>query len=386
MTNRHLITAAAAAAAALTAVLPATGSAAVYPFGSDLTPAANRAEARQADTVYWQTSFADGRPPVAPVDGQIRLVRIKGVALSDRVAPLGVPPVGGERDFHMQVMQPLPDGRFQIRNPGGTSGFLSVPPRTADPQGVTEYSSDAGLVVNLCARAGDSIVFNTIGGWDAVPNRTGPYPDGTPLQIFSSVPSVYSVVSEFTGDNQTNNGAIITPKAGPGRELLMQVVIGNGRHGTALCAGGTAGAEGPLPLSVPDPGPAPPPPQPPPPPGQVPPPPPPLVQLATIPASQRVTVSKQGKLSVSLFCKLTTSRCTGRVRVLRRTGKAISLGAAKFNIAGKKTGHATIYLNKTGRQLFFKRGKGRLSVKIQAVTDPGGATRTSSLVTTLRRR
>ncbi len=379
--KRNLGIAAAAATCGL-ALVPATGSATVYPFGSSLTATADRPEARQADTVYWQTTFADGRSPVAPVDGQIRLVRIKGIALSDRTAPIGAPPVGGERDFHIQVMRPLPNGTFEIRNPGGTSGFMSLPPRTADPQTVTDYSSDAGQIVNLCVRAGDSVVFNTIGGWDAIPNRTGPYPDGTPLQIFANAPN--AIVSEFTGDNQTNNGAIIPPRPGPGRELLMQVTIGTGAHGTALCAGGTAGVEGPLPLSAPDPGG---PSAPPPPPPQVaPPPPPPQVQLATLPKSQKVTVSKKGKLSVSLFCKLTISRCKGKVRVVRRTGKAISLGSSKFDIAGKKTGHATIFLNRTGRRLFFKQGKGRLSVKLVAVTDPGGASRTSSLTTTLRKR
>ena len=205
--------AAAVAGLGVLAFAPAPGGAAVVTIGSDLTAPANLVESRQADTVYWQTTFAAGRPPTAPVSGQIRSVRIKGVALSDRTTPVGQGAPGGERDFHMQVMRPLADGTFQVRNPGGTSGFLSLPGRSADPQAVTDYSSDASQadrrIDNLCVSAGDSVVFNTLGGWDGVMNRTGPYPDGTPLQIFSAVRG--AVVSEFTGDNQTNNGAIIRP-------------------------------------------------------------------------------------------------------------------------------------------------------------------------------
>jgi hypothetical protein len=367
-------TTAVAVAATLLAILPASASAAVTEIGSDLALPADRAEAHQADTVFWPVAFPDGRQVVSPVDGQVRLVRIRGFAQSDRTAPLGATPFGGERDFHIQVAEPLGDGTFRVRE-NGTSGDFLLPPKTGGtPDIITPYET-----INLCVRTGDIVIFNTVGGWDGVAGGTAPrpFPRGTPLQIFANAGPT-SVVAEYEANGGTGHDFVLTGKPVAGRELLMRVTIGTGRHATGLCQGGTAGPEGVLPLDVPDNGP------PPPPPG--PPPPPPKVQLAAIPSSQRVTVSRKGKLSVSLFCKLTISRCTGKVRVLRRTGKPISLGSAKFDIAGKKTGHATIFLNKTGRRYFFKKGKGRLPVKLVAVTDPGGTTRTSSLLTTLRKR
>ena len=365
----------------LLAVMPASGNAAVTTVGSTLTAPANTIEAHQADTAFWQTSFPDGRPTVAPVTGQIRLVRIKGIALSDKVT--GVGPVGGERDFHLQVARPLPDGTFQIRNPGGSSGNLTVPPKSSDPQGITNYSSDAPAgdrqVENLCVRAGDIVIFNTVGGWDGVPSIQRPYSYGTPLQIFSRVPD--AVVSSYEAADKTNNGDILTPSPLRERELLMQVTIGSGPHATGLCAGGTAGPEGPLALGAPEP------PAPAPAPGTAAPPAAPTArtQKATLPAGQRVTVSRKGKLSVSLFCLPGAARCLGTVRIQTRGSKARSLGTSRFDIASKSAGRATVYLNRMGRRL-FKQGRGRLLVTIGAETRPGGASRRSSLVMRLRRR
>lgn len=128
------------AAALLARMLsPASAGAGVFTFGSTLAASADQAVAHQADTAFWHSAFPDGRSVVAPADEQIRLVKLKGIALSDAVT--GVGPVGGERDFHVQVMQPLADGRFQIRNPGGTSGNLVLPPRTAAAQAIRPTAS-----------------------------------------------------------------------------------------------------------------------------------------------------------------------------------------------------------------------------------------------------
>jgi hypothetical protein len=109
------------------------------------------------------------------------------------------------------------------------------------------------------------------------------------------------------------------------------------------------------------------------------------VQKATLPARQRVTVSKKGKLSVSLFCLPGAARCAGTLRLLKGLTRPAALGSARFDMGPKTTGHATVLLNARGRQL-FKRGRGRLTVKLVAETTPGGETRTSSLIVTLRRR
>ncbi|MEA2220706.1 MAG: hypothetical protein QOJ35_3332 [Solirubrobacteraceae bacterium] len=347
---RRALAAAATAALAL-AVAPASAGAALTTFGSDLTAPANIVEQRQADTAYWQTAFADGHSPLAPASGQIRSFRVKGIALANPVA--GVP--GGETLFHLQALHARGDGTFEILR--SSQGFM-LPEKGADPQTVTTFEP-----VNFCIATGDVLVFNTVGGWDGIVNQTGPYPMGTPLQIFSRVAG--ASVSQFTGADQTNNGDVLTASPLAGHELLMQMTVGTGPDATPLCPGGTMGQAN---------GGAPPPPPPPPPP-----------QKATLPASQKVTVSKAGKLSVSVFCLPGASACSGEVRIMSRGAKPRAIGLGSFNVGPKSTGHATVFLNKTGVRL-LRGGRGRLSVSIVAETEPGGAPRQSTLRVTLRRR
>ena len=346
--------AAAAASTTLLALAPATGHAELIPFGSDLTAPANITHARQADTAYWQTKLADGRSPLAPASGQIRSFKVKGIALSNPVAGVS----GGETMFHLQALRARSDGSFEILR---SSHAFFLPEKGTDPQTITRF-----VPKDFCIDKGDVLVFNTVGGWDGIVNMSGPYPMGTPLQIFSRVEG--AVVSEFTAADKTNNGDIVTPgtSATQNNELLMQVTVGTGVDAVTHCPGGRISSSGnivPLPT-----GPA-----------------APRIQKATLPASQRVTVSKKGKLGVSLFCLPGSSRCIGRVRIMSRGAKPKALGSARFAIDAKKTGRATIFLSKTGRRLLAA-GSGRLRVRIVAETNPGGASRRSTLATTLRRR
>lgn len=348
---RHT-TVAFALAIALLALTPASGAAAVTTFGSDLTAPAGAVEARQADTAYWQAAFADGRSPVAPVAGRITSFRVKGIALSSPVA--GVP--GGETDFHLQALRARPDGTLQILR---TSQNFNLPSRGADPQTVTSYAPE-----NFCVDAGDVLAFNTVGGWDAIATGNGPYPNGTPLQIFASVPG--AVVAEFTGADRTNNGDVVTPGTlrGQNRELLMQLSVGTGPD-AGPCASATAGT---------------------PPAATAPPPPPaaPKVQLARL-GRQRVTVSSKGRFTVSLLCRSGPARCVGTLRAATRRARPAGLGSRRFDIAAGRTGRVTVALNASARRR-FARARGRLAVRLVAVTRPGGADRSSTLDVTLRRR
>lgn len=218
--------AAAATATALLVLLPATGSAKLVQFGSSLKGRADVKQARQADTAYWQTKFAGGRSPRSPVSGQIKSVRIKGTALSSWRPGS---PIGGERMFHLQALRKQANGTWRILV---TSQAFFLPGRGTPSQRITSYRP-----INMCIAKGDSVVFNTVGGWDGIANRTGPYPDGTPLQIFSRATG--STVSEYMKADGTNNGDVITAKPAAGRELLMRVTVGTGKDGTALCKGGT---------------------------------------------------------------------------------------------------------------------------------------------------
>ena len=149
----------------------------------------------------------------------------------------------------------------------------------------------------------------------------------------------------------------------------MQMTLGTGPDATPLCPGGTLGLPNP----------------PPPPPPAGPPPPPPRIQKATLPAKQKVTVSKQGKLGVSLFCLPGAARCVGQVRIRTAGANSKQIGRGSFDIGPKSNGRTTIFLTRTGRRLFTS-GRGKLAVSITADTNPGGADRRSTLAVTLRRR
>jgi len=224
--------------------LAAPSHAAFQTFGSDLRAEANVTEMRQQDTAYWQTTFANGSSPVAPAAGQIRSFKIKGIALSNPVP--GVP--GGETLFHLQALQPLGGGQFRILR--SSQGFNV--PNTGDPQQISTY-----VPANFCVAPGEVLAFNTIGGFDGIGDGSGPYPQGTPLRIFSSVTG--ALVSQFSGHNATNNGDVLAADStrGQNEELLMQLTMGTGADATGLCPGGTAGLNLPPPPQTPPPPPPP---------------------------------------------------------------------------------------------------------------------------------
>ena len=98
-----------------------------------------------------------------------------------------------------------------------------------------------------------------------------------------------------------------------------------------------------------------------------------------------MTVSRTGKLTVSLFCRTGPSRCVGTVRPKSRARTPTTLGTGTFAIASGKTGRATVQLNRIGRKRLAA-GRGRLPVNLVAETRPGGASRRFTRAVTLRRR
>jgi len=174
------------------ALTPASSNAAVIPFGSDLAAPANLVEARQADTAYWQTTFADGRSPVVQADGQIRSVQIKGIALASPVE--GEP--GGETMFHVQVMGAA--RRRHVSDPQSGRHERGLLPATALGRPSGDHDLSAGEPLCEGRRRG---LFNTVGGWDGIVNQSRSYPGGTPLQIFSRMPG--AVASQFESADMT---------------------------------------------------------------------------------------------------------------------------------------------------------------------------------------
>src|SRR5205085_11240669 len=59
-------------------MLVPSAQAKVLVYGSDLTAPANIVEAHGADSVFWNTSLANGGGTAAPADGQVTVVRVKG--------------------------------------------------------------------------------------------------------------------------------------------------------------------------------------------------------------------------------------------------------------------------------------------------------------------
>ena len=340
------------------ALCAASAEAELRSFGSDLSAAASIAEARQSDTAYWQTLAAGASSAgVAPAAGSIRSFKLKGVALSRPVA--GTP--GGETLFHLQALRPLTIGAFQTapyRVLISSQGF-NVPQKAgANDQTITTHEPE-----NFCVAKGDVLAFNTVGGWDGIP-AGGPYPRGTPLQIFASVPG--ALVSQFNGADQTNNGDILLPDhvRGLGQELLMQLTLATGADAAAPCPTSNAADDAKATMDArSDAGAVN---------GQT-----AARAQATKILSQRATVTSKGSLKVALLCSPVVAGryCSGIVRLLSRERKPRVLAERVYTITAGKTSKAALRLSPVGRRLFAKANR-RLRVRIQTVKRSGGVAHT----------
>src|SRR5436190_3099120 len=157
----------AAIAAVVTLALPATASAEVINFGSDLTAPATVAEAHGADTAFWGLSVK-GMPDSTPASGQITEIRLKGTAVPSPAAGAPAP----LNEVHIQVVHPQPDGSVTVSL--STDPFYV--PIGGDPNKISEYHA-AGY---LCVKKGDYVDFNDEGGF-VFPY----YPNGVPFPVFS---------------------------------------------------------------------------------------------------------------------------------------------------------------------------------------------------------
>src|SRR3954454_6930736 len=207
----------AAIAAATLLALPASASAAVTNFGSDLSAPANVAEAHGADTAFWGLTVK-GHDNRVPASGQITEIRLKGTALPSLQAGAPAP----LNEVHIQVIHPQPNGSVTVSL--STDPFYV--PIGGNPNQVSKYHP-AGY---LCAEKGDYVTFNDEGGF-APPF----YPSGVPFQVFSNVRG--STTAQYTRDNGTNIGANFTGSPKEGQELLMQMTLTTGYDASTVCGG-----------------------------------------------------------------------------------------------------------------------------------------------------
>jgi hypothetical protein len=207
----------AAIAAAAFLVLPAAASASVVNFGSDLSAPATVTEAHGADTAFWGVSVK-GKNNSVPASGQITEIRLKGTALPSLQAGAPAP----LNEVHVQVIHPNPDGSVSVD--------LSTDPFYVPVGGNPNQISTWHPAGYLCAQKGDYVTFNDEGGFNP------PFfPDGTPFQVFGSVPG--STTAQYTRDNGTNIGATFTGSPKGGEELLMQMTLTTGYDASTVCGG-----------------------------------------------------------------------------------------------------------------------------------------------------
>jgi hypothetical protein len=358
---------AAALAAGIALLHPAAGLAETHTLGSDLTRPASIEHAHQADTAFWTASEPGGGGAAVPSDGQIKAVRIKGMAVKRPDGrPAGAP--GGETMFHVQA---ITGNAFRI-----TSQALYLP-NTGDAQQVTTFPLE-----NFCAKAGDRIAFNTVGGFDAVgdqvtgPSLLSPYPMGTPLRIFASASG--GTVDYYEQANGTDNGESMAangtgPRAADqgfvhagslgGEELLMQMVVATGDDRSYEC-GGPNTYRPADPVKVPK---------------------APVAQKTTIPSKQRVNVSRKGVAGLALFCQPGSGPCAGKVTIYATVrSKQVAIGTKVFSIGAKSTGKLQVKLSRAGFKL-WQRSRRKLPVTIVAVTNPGTPDYQHSFKVTLRK-
>jgi hypothetical protein len=210
--------AAALAACAAVVALPAAGYAAVTTLGSDLKKPADTVEAHGADSAFWMPTI-DGASGAVPANGQITIVKVKGIVLADPRGRAKPDPM-----FHVQILHPIGRGRVKVDL---TSGAFRVPVG-GNPQAVSSFKP-----INLCVHKGDYVDFNDIGGFEW---RWGNY-GGMPFQVFSRTP--LTTTNFYSKNAGTNNGNVFAPAASnQGEELLMQYQLGTGPDAVSICPGG----------------------------------------------------------------------------------------------------------------------------------------------------
>ena len=333
--------------AAALAALPAAAHAATVTLGSDLSADASIIEAQGQDTALWPVSVR-GSAPVAPEDGQVLSVTIKGTVLSEKGA---APPANMVH--------------FQTLTPEGSGGAMRVYLSSQDfylpidqPNAVTTFKPE-----NLCIKQGGVVDFNDIGGFQWGGSLTAPldprhYLRGAQFQILGSVPG--SVTARYSAADKTNNGDLLDPSVGtdPGapngavttdRELLMQYVIATGDDRSQSCGGPARHPDGTLVA--------------------------PKVRQLRVAGQglQRPYVTKDRRFGVGLYCESPDSDCTGAAVLVH--GKKPLVTLKKLAVAAQRSGRISFRLPPA----LFKKLAKRHSLVVQLVLYSQYGTTTATL-------
>jgi hypothetical protein len=336
-------------AAATALAGPAAAGAATTIVGSNLAADPGRTEAHPTDTAFWPTALASGDPIVAPANGQVLSIRVKGTAIPS-TAPDAPPP---DTRVHFQTLAPQSDGSVKIIL---TSGMFTMP-FAGERNQVSTF-----LPENLCIEKGQFVAFNTLGGFD--PNY---YPRGTPFVIIGAVDG--SSTDWYEKVDGTNNGDVMTGQTLAGQELLMQYTLGTDTDAAGVCGGTPPGTGTETPPGT----------------GTGTPPgtgtgtPPGTgsggtggsttpVRMKVIP--QRIYVTRKRIMKPGIHCPSQVARCKGTASI-RVKGKTHASTA--FAIAGGRSAHVTLKLSHVAyRVLRRARGK-KMSASLRLVSQLGTA-------------
>jgi hypothetical protein len=222
-----------------------------------------------ADLAVWNSSPSY----VAPADGQILQLRVKGCAVKDTTVPAQDSTGSGTGTDGQQysVGVPVNTINFQTLKPNTPSTGSYQADQTAPAGQLFPFCSDSvhpsqGTVstttvttfqpVHFCIRKGEAVNFYDIGG--NVPERgannpTGPwYPQGVPFMVIANTGAGINSFADADQINHTGQTAVYspggtiagTPNSGWGQvgseQLMLQVVEGVGDDAYGQCPGGDA--------------------------------------------------------------------------------------------------------------------------------------------------
>ena len=329
--------------AALTAllILPAAAAADTATFGSSLqgTPTILD-DSHLADTLFFNVSPQNSHK--SPISGQILEIRVKGAI---------VPKGRGKQDlnlFHTQVLR---------ANAGGTYTVDSSSQDLFFPVGGSADEVHTFRPSTQCIKEGQYVDFNHIGGWDGDMNDGR----GTRYQIWKR--DATSVMNWYEHSDGTNNGTTFTPNqqvlpTGPNlsnpqngrpytdRELMMQVVVGNGFDASNLCEGGLQGYE----------------------------------YEGVEVRNTTFTVYDDGIGGVRIGCLSGRGFCEGTARL---SVDGAEIGSAPFKIDRNVTTNLDIPLSSNGARLVNQRGQVDAQVSVDS-RDEIGSSKSTTGVTTLK--
>lgn len=316
-------------AAALPLAFAASANADKLTIGSDLQEnAANSLgdssliEAHGADTAFWPLTV-DGSQFTIPADGQVLSVKLKGTVFKEKGAadPANL--------IHIQTFTPAAgDGTRQVYL---TSQDFYLP--IDQPNTVTTFTPE-----NLCVKQGGTVAFNNIGGFKFGGSLDAPldnnhYLSGAPFAVFGA--NSTSSMARFTSDEGTKNGATVSPQTAnqqpgapvgqtnPGKELLMQIVVGTGDDRSEPCGGPRRHPDGSLVQTGPDPS---------------------YMKVVTSGGKpQQPYVTKDRKFQIGVYCGGEANPVCAGTSTLA-IGKRV-IATAPFSIAMMKTGRIAMKLS-----------------------------------------